>query len=421
MEKWNNVELNDLSKKSYTLNHAYDGIPKTTKNNNIDANNTNGSENGSDAPPVNANESAVLKPGSDIKPKVDVSIVEGLVRRLYGITTSEIKEIISYDDRNYYIQEDRNIKNPLIISHWPHGYVLKVLNALDSKKTDFVDAQNQLMIYLSKHDVECPKPVSNVNGKYFSMEHINGSDHIVRLLEFLPGKMFHQVEITNYLLFQSGEYIAKIDRALKNFSHDAYETHKTVWMLQSIPQLREFLYALQDHSRKAMVEEIIESFEREVLTKLDTFEKQIIHGDFNEQNIVVNQLPGQSDYKITGIIDFGDTNKSPLIFEVGIAMTYMMLQAKTLESGGIFLAGYTSIRPLSTEEKSYLKYCVAARLAQSLVMGAYTHTLDPTNEYVLVTQEEGWKLIEALWRNNLDNIDEMWQVTGDKYLIQSFK
>jgi len=410
MEQWNNVELNNLAKKSYTLNHEFDLTKKKVE----PISDSNG-----DTKPESSSE--VLKPGSNIKPQVKLGDVESLVRRLYGITINEIKELISYDDRNYLIQEDPNVKNPLITTRWPHGYVFKVLNALDSKKSDFIEAQNQLMIYLSKQNIQCPRPIVNVNGKYFSLERINGADHIVRLLEYIPGKMFHEVEMSNYLLYQSGEYLAKIDKALKNFNHNAYETHKTLWMLQSIPQLNDFIYVLQDHDRKALVEEITEAFKTKILSKLDSFQTQIIHGDYNEQNIIADLPKDSKNYKVTGIIDFGDTSKSPLIFEIGIAMTYMMLQAKTLESGGVFLAGYTMANAISDMEKKCLKYCVAARLAQSLVMGAYTHSLDPTNEYVLVTQETGWKLIELLWRDNFENIDEIWQTAADKYLTSSIK
>lgn len=201
----------------------------------------------------------------------------------------------------------------------------------------------------------------------------------------------------------------------------AYETHKTTWQLQSVPKLRDFLYVLQDHSRKEIIEEIINEFETIVLTKIDNFDAQIIHGDFNEQNLVVEPCNIGTDYKVKGIIDFGDTNKSPVLFEVGIALTYMLLQAKHFESGGIFLAGFESIYPLKPETKQYLKYCVAARLAQSLVLGTYTHSLDPSNEYVLVTQEQGWKLIEELWRCQFEHIDEIWKISADKYLTQSLK
>lgn len=209
----------------------------------------------------------------------------------------------------------------------------------------------------------------------------------------------------------------------QTFEHEAYETHQSTWQLQSVPKLKDFLYILDsDHCRKSLIEEIIEEFNTKVLSQLDKFELQIIHGDFNEQNIVVEPCSANSaEHKVTGIIDFGDTNKSPILFEVGIALTYMLLQAKNLESGGIFLAGFEAILPMKAETKQYLKYCVAARLAQSLVLGAYTHSLDATNEYVLVTQEQGWKLIEELWKNKFEQIDEIWQESGDKYLTQSVK
>jgi len=38
---------------------------------------------------------------------VEPDDVESLLRRLYGITISEVKEIIAYDDRNFLVKEDR--------------------------------------------------------------------------------------------------------------------------------------------------------------------------------------------------------------------------------------------------------------------------------------------------------------------------
>lgn len=70
-------------------------------------------------------------------------------------------------------------------------------------------------IFEAKQKIQCPRPVPNVNGKYYSVETINESEHVVRLLEFIPGKLFHEIPITNYLLFQSGEYLAKLNKALR--------------------------------------------------------------------------------------------------------------------------------------------------------------------------------------------------------------
>lgn len=244
---------------------------------------------------------------------------------------------------------------------------------------------------------------------------------MVRLLEFIPAEVFHQVPATKHLLFRSGEYLARLDRALKNFTHEAYETHKTLWMLQSVPELRQFLYVVKDQERRLICEEVIDYFESKILSLLPTLEHQIIHGDYNEQNILVEKAPNQNDYHIKGVIDFGDTSKSPLLFEVGIALTYMILQANDLATGGVFLAGYNSINPISSSDLGHIKYCVAARLVQSLVMGLYTHTLHPTNDYLLVTQEQGWTLLQTLWRDSLKEVEELWATTGHQYLTQSNK
>uniref|UniRef100_A0A1B0AUR9 Hydroxylysine kinase n=1 Tax=Glossina palpalis gambiensis TaxID=67801 RepID=A0A1B0AUR9_9MUSC len=365
-DTWNNVELSNISRrKSYTLNHDYDVTSKDSSNHN-----NNHKKETNEAVIKPPPETVILEPGSNIKPKVTNDDVESLLRRLYGVTIGEITELISYDDRNYFVKEDPNVKNPFILTHCTHA----------------------------KQKIQCPRPVPNVNGKYYSIETINEGEHVIRLLEFIPGKLFHE-----------------------NFQHIAYESHQSTWQLQMVPKLRDFLFVLKDSSRKLLIEEIIESFEKNVLEKLNTFAMQIIHGDYNEQNIIVQLSDNGKHYKVVGVIDFGDTNKSPMIFEVAIGLTYLLLQAKNLESGGIFLAGFETIQPLIANEKQYLKYCVAARLAQSLVMGAYTHSIDTTNEYVLVTQEQGWKLIEELWCERFKEIDDIWENSANKYLTQSCK
>lgn len=100
---WNNVELTNMSRrKSYTLNHEYDA-KSAHKNNNNESLPT---ESLSNTVQSTVDSSSTLKPGSNIKPKVTNEIVESLLRRLYGITIGEIKELISYDDRNYFVKED---------------------------------------------------------------------------------------------------------------------------------------------------------------------------------------------------------------------------------------------------------------------------------------------------------------------------
>lgn len=99
----------------------------------------------------NVEKPCVLEPGKQIKPKIDEEGVKLLVERLYGISVLEMVELNSYDDRNYKIVEDPNVKNPLITNHCPDGYVLKIMNSMDSQNLSFVEAQNEIMNFLSKY------------------------------------------------------------------------------------------------------------------------------------------------------------------------------------------------------------------------------------------------------------------------------
>jgi len=143
----------------------------------------------------------------------------------------------------------------------------------------------------------------------------------------------------------------------QNFHHDGYNDHKTLWMLTSVPKLEEFVYVVNE-SRRGMVETIIEQFQQRVLDKLDEFPKQTIHGDFNEQNILVSKTPASNgEYKVTGVLDFGDTQFSCIVFELAIALTYMLLTTGDIETGGFFVAGYKMTRLIPENEMKVLKVC----------------------------------------------------------------
>ena len=82
-----------------------------------------------------------------------------------------------------------------------------------------------------------------------------------------------------------------MDSALKNFDHPAYNSRNSIWFLNSIPQVKNFLDAVQDPIGKKMCEDIFNDFITEVLEKrAKDLEQGIIHGDFNEQNILCHTM-----------------------------------------------------------------------------------------------------------------------------------
>lgn len=55
---------------------------------------------------ITDSEQVILKPGSKIRPQVTEEEAVHLVERLYGISTREISELVSYDDKNFLIHVD---------------------------------------------------------------------------------------------------------------------------------------------------------------------------------------------------------------------------------------------------------------------------------------------------------------------------
>ena len=121
---------------------------------------------------------------------------------------------------------------------------------------------------------------------------------------------------------------------------------------------------------------------------------------------------------VCGILDFGDAFYSCYVFEAATAIMYMMTESRHVDSldvGGYLLAGYMEEMPLGSVEWDALKILVACRFAQSLVMGAYTHSLVPDNEYLLVTAVRGWDILQRFWATPKAAIYKRWKEIIDSY------
>ena len=64
--------------------------------------------------------------GQSSRPNINQQQVQQMVERLYGVRVTKIKELVSYNDRNYQILVDQEHSNPHLEMVNPHGYVFKV-------------------------------------------------------------------------------------------------------------------------------------------------------------------------------------------------------------------------------------------------------------------------------------------------------
>lgn len=125
-------------------------------------------------------------------------------------------------------------------------------------------------------------------------------------------------------------------------------------MLDSVPNLPNFIHAIRSKEKIKLVDEVLKQFETRVTHSSHKFQKGLIHGDVNEQNILVEKNE-RGDWKIKAIIDFGDSHIGYYLYELAIAITYMIVLAKNLDVGGYVLAGFLDVMNISETEYSLLK------------------------------------------------------------------
>ena len=111
-------------------------------------------------------------------------------------------------------------------------------------------------------------------------------------------------------------------------------------------------------------------------------------------------------------------SESCYIFEVGMGIMYLMVESKVvdfMEAGGHILAGYMKEMKLSDQEFDLIYFCVAARYATSLVMGAYAYSMEPNNEYLRVTAKNGWPQLRRFWATPKEEVYENWSKVISSY------
>ncbi|GFG31655.1 hypothetical protein Cfor_10462 [Coptotermes formosanus] len=198
----------------------------------------------------------MLHPGEDIRPHLSRQTAKALVHRLYGLKDVTIEELDGYDDKNYHVKicGDKNTS-----CLWPHGYVLKVMNSLDSQNLPLVEAQTETALHLGAHGINCPQPVKNLSGKYYSLEELAEN-----AIGTGVGKDYgEQEKIEN----RNTKII------LHGFQHPAFGKNRSIWALDSVPLLREFVFAVEDADKNALVHTVIDAFEREVVSLIGSLEK----------------------------------------------------------------------------------------------------------------------------------------------------
>ena len=160
---------------------------------------------------------------------------------------------------------------------------------------------------------------------------------------------------------------------------------------------------------------VSDAFEKHVAPMLPSFEQSIIQNDVNGLNIIMEKVADRDTYQYASFIDFGDACKTCTVFELALALAYIMSEnmaplscSNCVEFVKPLIDGYTSVMPLSHEELDSLYYLVLARCCQSAPLGEISFKAEPWNSYLLVTPKKFWVLIDTLLAMSKAEVDRIW-------------
>lgn len=210
-----------------------------------------------------------------------------------------------------------------------------------------------------------------------------------RLLRFVAGTPWCEAESRSPALRRAtGRLLGRLAGALAEVDQPAARrTHP--WDLTAALSHRPKVARVAEPSRRRLLERAFDRFEDGALPHLAKLPKALIHGDLNDENLLV------TGDEVTGLLDFGDCLHNPQVCELAIALAYLLFdEATPLEAGAEIVAGYREHRTLLPEEIEALFPLICGRLATSVAIAAERRTLDPTRTAWFVTEEPAWRALE---------------------------
>ena len=374
------------------------------------------------------------------KPAPTVSEVLQLTSSAWKLTIEEgsITQLESYDDANFYIRatnvgDCEKVESASITSE----YLIKFYNAVESNNPEMLQGLSLLLREISCYSAPCNKcgfghptvPVavavdttfnarstsedaldqdilkdivySNARSAYKDSEIMLIA---ARLFRWIPGPTLNKAGqltlISPKLMVNLGFSLGSLTNSLQNFDHPTFHREHS-WDLRNFTTTYSlFSQYVQEQDVADLIKAVHITFEKEVLPSATLFRKSIIMGDCNDANVILNEEMSA----VTGIIDFGDAVYTWSVNEIAIATAYALLtpygMGEPLECMAYIFGGYMFSTKhcqnresevngdmyISNEndyaERQCLHTLICVRLCISIMIGAFSISKDPSNEYL---------------------------------------
>lgn len=322
---------------------------------------------------------------------IDEPLVSMLLEKHYGLGGG-LERLATEKDDTFRLRTDSR------------SYLVKV--APPSEPEAVVALQTAVMRFLENAAPELP--VQRVRLTVDGRDHIlammeDGRARVLRMLDFVEGALLADLEPDTTQLTTVGRILGQIDVALESFSHPAAQ-RGLAWDLKHFHELTGLLEHTSNAEHRQMAQEIFRVFGQAIVPRLNDLETQVIHGDYSPYNVVVDP---DDDAFVTGVIDFGDTVRSAVIFDPAVCVANLIgrVPDEPWADACAVVTGYDSARPIAPTEVPLLPVAGLARLTLRALMASWRAERVPDRRvYLLEHAKDDWLNVERAMAVPLDDV-----------------
>jgi 4-aminobutyrate aminotransferase-like enzyme/Ser/Thr protein kinase RdoA (MazF antagonist) len=318
----------------------------------------------------------------DLKAEQELAAIRALLIEAYGIE-GDVSPLPGEHDLNYRVRAQDG-----------EQYLLKLHAPGD---VDDLGMQVAVLDHLAKtaSDLPVSRPVLGRTGASTVKVTVRG-ERTARLLTWLPGDIWAKSASRSRVSAETlGHLLGQLDRSLEGFAH-AGTKRVYAWDIGRADMHLDHVDLIDGDDKQAAVRTILEQFASSVLPSLDACPSQVIHNDANDYNVLLND-----EGRVSGLLDFGDMVETWRVVEIAVACAYALIGAADAVGTIAALAGaYHRANPISEAEAGLIFDLVRTRYAVSMCMAAKQIRENPENTYLLVSQEDVWRELQRLEREN---------------------
>ncbi|MDX1645024.1 MAG: phosphotransferase [Thermoanaerobaculia bacterium] len=307
--------------------------------------------------------------------------------RRHFLRPRTVSRLAGYENANFHVEDESG-----------RAFVLKASPEEDDRRR--LELEVDLLAHLEVTGWPgTPRGVESRRGRSIERVRVDGRTLDVRLLTWVEGGPLTALTARPPgLVREIGAYLAGLDLALAEYAAGQERRSRTIppalWNLAA-PETWPDTTAVEPTEDRRRVEAALEALGDHLASARPAPRRALIHADPNDHNLLVVERDGRP--RLAGLIDFGDSGESVLVFEIAIAAAYLGLgEPDPWDPVPALVAGYTSRLRLQESELDLLLPAVRARLALSLAMSAAKRRQGRVDPYVVVSERPARRALARL-------------------------